>query len=247
MSWPDRFPGRAGKVSLVLLPDPVLPVQVKQGEVQVLLLSPEALVGGSGSGSSCLPSADQLPAVAFACIDEAHCVSEWSHNFRPCYLQLCKVREGENPPRGGRNPSGPGGMSGSCFVGGFFPFFLAGSPRSPGRALLPGPDGDRHPVHGTGRGPTPRHPSRGRDSRAFRRRAPELAPLCLNGQGQGSGRDKDGSKEIGFVAVVLDPEWIFLERSSPAPFLGAPSPLSLPRRPSSPCCKGNVLGAWTPL
>lgn len=111
---------RAGKVSLVLLPDPVLPVQVKQGEVQVLLLSPEALVGGSGSGSSCLPSADQLPAVAFACIDEAHCVSEWSHNFRPCYLQLCKVHEGENPPQGGRNPSGPGGMSGSCF-GFFFP------------------------------------------------------------------------------------------------------------------------------
>ncbi|KAM6445865.1 LOW QUALITY PROTEIN: ATP-dependent DNA helicase Q4 [Rhynochetos jubatus] len=65
--------------------------KVRQGEVQVLLLSPEALVGRMGSGSSCLPSADRLPAVAFACIDEAHCVSEWSHNFRPCYLQLCKV------------------------------------------------------------------------------------------------------------------------------------------------------------
>ncbi|KAM6411082.1 LOW QUALITY PROTEIN: ATP-dependent DNA helicase Q4 [Pluvialis apricaria] len=65
--------------------------KVRQGEVQVLLLSPEALVGGSGSGFGCLPSADRLPAVAFACIDEAHCVSEWSHNFRPCYLRLCKV------------------------------------------------------------------------------------------------------------------------------------------------------------
>ncbi|KAF1493984.1 ATP-dependent DNA helicase Q4, partial [Pygoscelis antarcticus] len=65
------------------LPDPVFPVQVRQGEVQVLLLSPEALVGGSGLGSGCLPSADRLPAVAFACIDEAHCLSEWSHNFRP--------------------------------------------------------------------------------------------------------------------------------------------------------------------
>ncbi|XP_061111178.1 ATP-dependent DNA helicase Q4 [Conger conger] len=65
--------------------------KVKAGLVHVLLLSPEALVGGGHSGSACLPPADQLPPVAFACIDEAHCVSEWSHNFRPCYLRLCKV------------------------------------------------------------------------------------------------------------------------------------------------------------
>ncbi|KAM9823551.1 ATP-dependent DNA helicase Q4 [Neosynchiropus ocellatus] len=65
--------------------------KVKSGEVYVLLLSPEALVGGGRSGSGCLPSAEELPPVAFACIDEAHCVSEWSHNFRPCYLRLCKV------------------------------------------------------------------------------------------------------------------------------------------------------------
>ncbi|XP_053719047.1 ATP-dependent DNA helicase Q4 isoform X1 [Synchiropus splendidus] len=65
--------------------------KVKSGEVYVLLLSPEALVGGGSSGSGCLPSAQELPPVAFACIDEAHCVSEWSHNFRPCYLRLCKV------------------------------------------------------------------------------------------------------------------------------------------------------------
>ncbi|KAM6457680.1 ATP-dependent DNA helicase Q4 [Liasis olivaceus] len=65
--------------------------RVKAGKVQVLLLSPEALVGGGLSSASCLPPADQLPPVAFACIDEVHCLSEWSHNFRPCYLRLCKV------------------------------------------------------------------------------------------------------------------------------------------------------------
>ncbi|NWT07476.1 RECQ4 helicase, partial [Mionectes macconnelli] len=55
--------------------------KVRAGEVQVLLLSPEALVGGSGS--EFLAGRDRLPPVAFACLDEAHCVSQWSHNFRP--------------------------------------------------------------------------------------------------------------------------------------------------------------------
>ena len=31
-----------------------------------------------------------LPPIAFVCIDEAHCISTWSHNFRPTYLRICK-------------------------------------------------------------------------------------------------------------------------------------------------------------
>ena len=65
---------------------------VVEGRINVLLLSPEALVGGAfwrGRGSPY--SLSRLPPVAFACIDEAHCVSEWSHNFRPSYLRIHKV------------------------------------------------------------------------------------------------------------------------------------------------------------
>ncbi|XP_053663024.1 ATP-dependent DNA helicase Q4 [Anopheles marshallii] len=63
---------------------------INAGEVDILLISPEAVVSGeksTGFGSLLR----QLPPIAFACIDEAHCVSQWSHNFRPSYLMICKV------------------------------------------------------------------------------------------------------------------------------------------------------------
>ncbi|XP_025121432.3 ATP-dependent DNA helicase Q4 isoform X2 [Bubalus bubalis] len=60
--------------------------KARAARVQVLMLSPEALVG---AGAGTLLS--QLPPVAFACLDEAHCISQWSHNFRPCYLRVCQT------------------------------------------------------------------------------------------------------------------------------------------------------------
>lgn len=63
---------------------------VKDGEVDILLVSPEAVVAGEKStGFGALLR--QLPPIAFACIDEAHCISQWSHNFRPSYLMVCRV------------------------------------------------------------------------------------------------------------------------------------------------------------
>lgn len=62
---------------------------VKDNQIHFLLVSPEAIAGGS---MSLLNSKSSLPPIAFVCIDEAHCLSEWSHNFRPSYLRLCKVR-----------------------------------------------------------------------------------------------------------------------------------------------------------
>lgn len=63
---------------------------IANGEIDILLVSPEAVVSGErATGFGAILR--QLPPIAFACIDEAHCVSQWSHNFRPSYLMICKV------------------------------------------------------------------------------------------------------------------------------------------------------------
>ena len=59
-----------------------------KSKIHFLLVSPETLAGGSSLFASILRN---LPPIAFVCIDEAHCVSAWSHNFRPTYLRLCRV------------------------------------------------------------------------------------------------------------------------------------------------------------
>ncbi|RVE43947.1 hypothetical protein evm_011416 [Chilo suppressalis] len=63
---------------------------LKDGEINILLISPEALVSGDNSNGFA-GLFKYLPKIAFACIDEAHCVSQWSHNFRPSYLMICRV------------------------------------------------------------------------------------------------------------------------------------------------------------
>ncbi|XP_049710319.1 ATP-dependent DNA helicase Q4 isoform X5 [Elephas maximus indicus] len=88
VSEEGRWGGHLGSASILPL---ALPLQVLAAQVHVLMLSPEALVDAGTGGPVCLPPASQLPPVAFACIDEVHCLSQWSHNFRPCYLRVCKV------------------------------------------------------------------------------------------------------------------------------------------------------------
>ena len=63
--------------------------QVKSGKLHFLLVSPESVAGGGGVFGSLIP---HLPPIAFVCIDEAHCVSQWSHNFRPSYLRLVETK-----------------------------------------------------------------------------------------------------------------------------------------------------------
>ena len=61
--------------------------RLKAGKVQLLYVAPERLVQ---------PQTQAMLAgipLALIAIDEAHCVSQWGHDFRPDYLALDKLRE----------------------------------------------------------------------------------------------------------------------------------------------------------
>jgi ATP-dependent DNA helicase Q4 len=57
---------------------------LRNGQVKVLFISPERLCTDTFLGFVQSSNLD----IVFACVDEAHCVSEWSHNFRPSYLHI---------------------------------------------------------------------------------------------------------------------------------------------------------------
>ncbi len=61
--------------------------RLRRGEIKLLYLAPERLVQ-----PRMLDFLQRLPVALFA-IDEAHCVSQWGHDFRPEYLQLGQLAE----------------------------------------------------------------------------------------------------------------------------------------------------------
>ncbi len=65
--------------------------ELTAGRLKLLYLSPEALASQEGATATL----DLLSGVtlSFVAIDEAHCISQWGHDYRPAYRALGRLRE----------------------------------------------------------------------------------------------------------------------------------------------------------
>ena len=63
---------------------------IRDGRYRLVYVSPERLVGDGRDGFMSLLGR-QAP--SFIAIDEAHCISQWGHDFRPEYRQLAELRD----------------------------------------------------------------------------------------------------------------------------------------------------------
>ena len=61
--------------------------RAREGRLQLLYVAPETLTTGAFQSF-----VQELP-LSLIAVDEAHCVSQWGHDFRPDYLEVARLRE----------------------------------------------------------------------------------------------------------------------------------------------------------
>ncbi|WP_113912142.1 DNA helicase RecQ [Roseovarius dicentrarchi] len=65
---------------------------LEAGRLKLLYIAPERLAAGSAMGML------RRAGVSLIAVDEAHCVSQWGHDFRPDYLRIGELRRALNVP-----------------------------------------------------------------------------------------------------------------------------------------------------
>lgn len=65
---------------------------LEEGRLKLLYIAPERLAAGSALGML------RRIGVSLIAVDEAHCVSQWGHDFRPDYLRIGELRRALNVP-----------------------------------------------------------------------------------------------------------------------------------------------------